>query len=165
MDSFLTYVPLISLTIVVGLFVVALVNFSIARKNMQKHSEQQIKNLKIQSEQQIYSRIMDARLKLESTESFTKMAKESPIFAERFSVVDSPEEYYIVVAFIDLFEFLFRLNKRDMIDTEIWSRWKGLAETIMTIPKFKSVWEKTKEVHASEFRHFLDSLDNMSRKV
>jgi hypothetical protein len=165
MDSFLTYVPLISLTVVVGLFVVALVNFSIARKNMQKQSEQQIKNLKIQSEQQIYSRIMDARLKLESTESFTKMAKESPIFAERFSVVDSPQEYYIVVAFIDLFEFLFRLNKRDMIDTEIWSRWKGLAETIMTIPKFKSVWEKTKDVHASEFRQFLDSLDNMSRKV
>jgi hypothetical protein len=165
MDSFLTYVPLISLTIVVGLFVVALVNFSLVRKNMQKQSEQQIKNLKIQSEQQIYSRIMDARLKLESTESFTKMAKESPIFAERFSVVDSPEEYYIVIAFIDLFEFLFRLHKRDMIDTEIWSRWKGLAETIMTIPKFKSVWEKTKDVHASEFRDFLDSLDNMSRKV
>ena len=165
MDSFLTYVPVISLTIVVGLFVVALVNFSLVRKNMQKQSEQQIKNLKIQSEQQIYSRIMDARLKLESTESFTKMAKESPIFAERFSAVDSPEEYYIVVAFIDLFEFLFRLNKRDMIDTEIWSRWKGLAETIMTIPKFKSVWEKTKDVHASEFRHFLDSLDDMSRKV
>jgi hypothetical protein len=165
MDSFLTYVPLISLTIVVGLFVVALVNFSIARRNMQKQSEQQIKNLKIQSEQQIYSRIMDARLKLESTESFTKMAKESPIFAERFSVVDSPEEYYIVVAFIDLFEFLFRLNKRDMIDTEIWSRWKGLAETIMTIPKFKSVWEKTKDVHASEFRDFLDSFDNMSPKI
>jgi hypothetical protein len=67
--------------------------------------------LKIQSEQQIYSRIMDARLKLESTESFTKMAKESPIFAERFSVVGSPEEYYIVVAFVDLFEFLFRLSK------------------------------------------------------
>jgi hypothetical protein len=82
MDSFLMYVPAISLTIVVGLFVVALVNFLTARKNMQK-----------QSEQQIYSRIMDARLKLESTESFTKMAKESPIFADRFSVVDSPQEF------------------------------------------------------------------------
>jgi hypothetical protein len=34
MDSFLTYVPLISITIVVGLFVVALVNFSTVRKNM-----------------------------------------------------------------------------------------------------------------------------------
>jgi hypothetical protein len=165
MDSFLTYVPLISLTVIVGLFAVALVNFSTVRKNMQKQTEQHIKNLKIQSEQQIYSRIMDARLKLQSTESFTKMAKESPIFAERFSVVDSPEEYYIVVAFVDLVEFLFLLNKRDMIDTEIWSRWKGFAETIMTIPKFKSVWEKTKDVRASEFRDFLDSLDNISSKV
>ena len=108
---------------------------------MQLQSEQQIRNLKTQSEQQIYSRIMDARLKLESTETFTKMAKESPIFADRFTVVDNPDEYYTVVAFLDLFEFLFRLNKRDMIDAEIWSRWKGLAKTIMTIPKFKSMGE------------------------
>ena len=31
------------------------------------------------------------------TESFTKMAKESLIFAERFTVVDSPDEYYVIV--------------------------------------------------------------------
>ena len=151
MDSFLTYIPLISVAIVAGLFTMALVNFSTVRKNMQ-----------VQSEQQIYSRIMDARLKLESTETFTNMAKESPIFAERFTVVDSPDEYYIIVAFLDLFEFLFRLNKRDMMDTEIWSRWKGLAKTIMTIPKFRKVWEKTKDVHAHEFREFVDSLDSIS---
>ena len=84
---------------------------------------------------------MDARLKLENTETFTKMAKESPKFADRFTAVDSPEEYYIIVAFLDLFEFLFHLNKLDMIDTEIWSRWKGLEGTIMTIPKFKKVWD------------------------
>ena len=84
MDSFLIYIPLISVAIVASLFTMALVNFSTVRKNMQ-----------IQSEQQIYSRIMDARLKLESTETFTNMAKESPIFAERFTIVDSPDEYYI----------------------------------------------------------------------
>jgi hypothetical protein len=162
MDSFLTYVPFISIAIIAGLFIIALVNFSTLRKNMQMQSEQQIRNSKMQSEQQIYSRIMDARLKLESTETFTKMAKESPIFAERFAVVDSPDEYYVIVAFLDLFEFLFRLNKLDMIDTEIWSRWKGLAETIMTIPKFKKVWEKTKDVHANEFKEFIDSLDTIS---
>jgi hypothetical protein len=145
MDSFLTYMPFISVAIVAGLFIMALVNFSTLRKSMQ-----------MQSEQQIYSRIM------ESTETFTKMAKESPIFAERFAVVDSPDEYYIIVAFLDLFELLFRLNKRDMIDIEIWSRWKGLAETIMTIPKFKRVWEKTKDVHAKEFKDFIDSLYNIS---
>jgi len=157
-DSFLTYVPLISVAIVAGLFIMALMNFSTIRKNMQMQIEQQMKSLRAQSEQQIYSRIMDARLKLESTATFTKMAEESPIFAQRFTVVDSPDEYYIIVAFLDLFEFLFRLNKRDMIDIEIWSRWKGLAETIMTIPKFKRVWEKTKDVHAHEFRDFIDSL-------
>ena len=162
MDSFLTYIPLISVAIVAGLFTMALVNFPTVRKNMQVQSERQIRNLKIQSEKQIYSRIMDARLKLESTEMFTNMAKESPIFAERFTVVDSPDEYYIIVAFLDLFEFLFRLNKRGMIDTEIWSRWKGLAKTIMTIPKFRRVWEKTKDVHAHEFREFVDSLDSIS---
>jgi hypothetical protein len=150
MDSFLTYMPFISVAIVAGLFIMALLNFSTLRKSMQ-----------MQSEQQIYSRIMDARLKLESTETFTKMAKESPIFAERFTMVDSPDEYYVIVAFLDLFEFLFRLNKRDMIDTAIWSRWKGLAKTIMTIPKFKRVWEKTKDVHANEFRDFIDSLNNI----
>ena len=82
MDSFLTYIPFISVAIIAGLFIMALMNFSTARKNMQMQSEQQIKNLKMQSEQQLYSRIMDARLKLESTNAFTKMAKESPIFAE-----------------------------------------------------------------------------------
>ena len=158
MDSFLTYVPLISLMIVAGLFVVAIVNFSIVRKNMQKQIEQWIKNLKMQSEQQIYSRIMDARLKLENTESFTKMAKESPIFVERFSLVDSPDEYYIIVAFLDLFEFLFSLNKRDMIDSDVWFRWRGLAKTIMTLPKFKKVWDKTNNVHSAEFRNFMNSL-------
>ena len=45
-----------------------------------------------------------------------------------------------------------------MIDIEIWSRWKGLAETIIIIPKFKRVWEKTKDVHAHGFRDFIDSL-------
>jgi type II secretory pathway pseudopilin PulG len=57
MDSFLTYIPLISVAIVAGLFTMALVNFSTVRKNMQVQSERQMRNLKIQSEQQIYSRI------------------------------------------------------------------------------------------------------------
>ena len=34
---------------------------------------------------------------------------------------------------------------------EVWFRWKGLAEIIMTIPKFRRVWDKTKDIHANEF--------------
>jgi hypothetical protein len=158
-ESILPYVPLISATIVSGLLVFAFFNFSIGRKNLQRQSEQQIANLKMQNEQQIYSRIMEARLKLENTEEFTKMANESPIFKERFALVDSPSEYYVVVSFLDLFEYVFHLNKTKMIDRLVWNRWKILTETIMTIPKFASVWAKTKESHPDkDFRDFIDSL-------
>ena len=97
-------------------------------------------------------------LKLENTEVFTKMAIESPLFQERFAVVDSPEEYYITVAIIDLIEFMFRLYEKGMIDTQIWFRWKGYIRGMRTIPKFKKVWDKTKHVHTAEFRNFIDSI-------
>lgn len=128
-ETILAYVPLISATVVSGLFLFAVFNFSITRKNLQRQSEQQIANLKKQNEQQIYSRIMDARLKLENTEEFTEMANESPIFKERFALVDSPTEYYTIVSFLDLFEYVFHLSKTNMIDDLIWSRWKILTET------------------------------------
>jgi hypothetical protein len=51
----------------------------------------------MQSEQQIYSRIMNVKLKFENPETFTWIAKETPVFVERFSLVDSPDEYYIIV--------------------------------------------------------------------
>jgi len=73
-ESILSYLPLISARVVSGLLVLAFFNFSMGRKNMQNQSEQQISNLKTQTEQQIYSRIIDARLKLEKTEEFTRMA-------------------------------------------------------------------------------------------
>ena len=126
---------------------------------MQRQSEQQIANLKIQSEQQIYSSIIEARLKLENTEEFTKMANDSPIFMERFTLVDSPSEYYTIVSFLDLFEYVFRLNEMQMIDEVVWKRWQILTETIMTIPKFRSIWGKTKESHPDKnFGEFIDSL-------
>ena len=101
---------------------------------------------------------MEARIRLENTETFTNMAKESPIFAERFALVNTPEEYYTIMAFLDLIEFLVRLSKGKMVDTEVWSRWKVIAKTMLTIPKFRNVWAKTKDIHSSEFRDFIDSL-------
>jgi hypothetical protein len=159
LESILLFVPLISVAIVSGLLVFAFINFSIARKNMQRQSEQQITNLKIQNEQEIYSRIIEARLKLENTEEFTKMASESDVFKERFALVDSPSEYYTIVSFLDLFEYVFRLNEMQMIDKIVWKRWKVLTETIMTIPKFRRIWIKTKESHPDKnFGEFIDSL-------
>jgi len=75
LESILQFVPLISVAIVSGLLVFAFINFSISRKNMQRQSEQQIANLKIQNEQEIYSRIIEARLKLEKYRRVYKNGK------------------------------------------------------------------------------------------
>jgi len=53
LESILQFVPLMSIIIVSGLLVFAFINFSITRKNMQRQSEQQITNLKIQNEQDL----------------------------------------------------------------------------------------------------------------
>ena len=46
-----------------------------------------------------------------------------------------------------------------MIEEMVWKRWKDLTETIMTIPKFRSIWIKTKESHPDKaFGEFIDSL-------
>jgi hypothetical protein len=144
--SFLDYLPIISALIFSGLLAVSILQFSAVRKNMRM------------SEQHIYARIMDARIRLENSEAFTKIARESPLSSERFGLVDKPEEYYSIVAFLDLFEFIFRLNKTRMIDAQLWVRWKELVKMIMTIPKFRKVRGKTKQIHTPEFVAFVDSL-------
>ena len=75
---------------------------------------------------------MDARIKIQGNKVFSKMAKENPLYAEHFALVDTPDEYYIIVAFIDLFEFIFRLYKTKMIDEKLWFRWKALATAMNT---------------------------------
>ena len=147
METFLDYVPLISALIFAGILGASLLQFSTLKKNMRN-----------QSEQQIFARIIEARLKLENTDAFTNMAKESKSFEERFALVDNPTEYYTIQAFFDLFGFLFRLKKTKMMDAHIWPRWKSLAQLLMTIPKFKKVWNKTKQSHTKDFIEFMDSL-------
>jgi hypothetical protein len=138
---------IITIGILAALLSLSLLQFSSLKKSM-----------RIQSEQQIYARMIESRMKLENTEAFTKMAKESPLFAERFTLVGNPDEYYTVVAYLDLIEFLFHQYNTKMMDTKLWPRWKALAETLLNIPKFKKVWDNTKHVHNSEFVQFMDSL-------
>ena len=90
----------ISTVITIGILA-ALLSLSLLQSSSLK------KSMRIQSEQQIYARMIVSRMKLENTEAFTKMAKESPLFAERFTLVGNPDEYYTVVAYLDLIEFLF----------------------------------------------------------
>ncbi len=138
---------IITIGILAALLSLSLLQFSSLKKSM-----------RIQSEQQIYARMIESRMNLENTEAFKKMAKESPLFAERFTLVGNPDEYYTVVAYLDLLEFLFHQYNTKMMDTKLWPRWKALAETLLNIPKFKKVWDNTKHVHNSEFVQFMDSL-------
>ena len=138
---------IITVGILAALFGMSLLQFSSVKGS-----------IRIQSEQQIYARVIETRMKLENTEAFTKMAKENQLFAERLALVDSPDEYYTVVAYLDLIEFLFHQYNTKMMDTKLWPRWKALAETLLNIPKFKKVWNNTKHVHNSEFVQFMDSL-------
>ena len=63
---------IITIGILATLFGMSLLQFSSVKKS-----------IKIQSEQQIYARIIETRMKLENTEAFTKMAKENEMFVER----------------------------------------------------------------------------------
>src|SRR5690348_8500160 len=122
--NFSEITTIITVGILASLLSLSLLQFSSVRKSM-----------RIQSEQQIYARIIESRMKLENTEAFTKMAKENPLFAERLSLVDNPDEYYTVIAYLDLIEFLFHQYNTKMIDTKLWPRWKALAKTLIDIPK------------------------------
>jgi hypothetical protein len=159
-DPLVSFIPLLSIAIASGVLTMALINFSSARKSMQKQSEQQMNNLKILNEQQIYQRMTEIRLRLQNTEEFTRMAAESPIYAERFALVGgNPSEYYTIMAFFDLFEYVFHLKREKNIHDVVWDSWKALMEATMTIPKFRSVWQKTKYSHSDEqFKSFIDSL-------
>src|SRR5919108_444943 len=46
-------------------------------------------------------------------------------------------EYYTVVAYLDLIEFLFYLHKTKTMDTKLWTRWKALAETPVGMPNLE----------------------------
>lgn len=52
-----------------------------------------IKKNRFEGEYQLYARILDSRTKLQNTDVFTKMAKESSLYIERFNLVDEPHEY------------------------------------------------------------------------
>jgi hypothetical protein len=117
-----------------------------------------IKKNRFEGEYQLYARILDARTKLQNTDIFTNMAKESTLYAERFKLVEEPKEYYTIISLIDTIEFIYRIHKKRMIDKELWQRWENHAKSMMTIPKFKKVWNATKEFHTQDFVSFMERL-------
>jgi hypothetical protein len=148
-DIFVEYIiPIVTASVFTALVGVSLFQLLNVRRNMRSEGEYHI-----------YSRIIRARIELENTIAFTEMAKESPEFAYRFARIgNNPQQYYTAVAFFDLLELLFRYHETKTMDPQLWPRWRELAKTLMTIPKFRIVWENTKYVHTKEFIQFIDSV-------
>ena len=72
-----------------------------------------IKKNRFEGEYQLYARMLDARTKLQNTDIFTKMAKESSLYAERFKIVEEPKEYYTIISLTDTIEFINRNSQKD----------------------------------------------------
>lgn len=51
-----------------------------------------------------------------------KMSQESYIVSKYYSLVDNPDQYYILIQCFDMLEFIFRLYKTKMIFKELWLR-------------------------------------------
>jgi hypothetical protein len=79
-------------------------------------------------------------IRLENNDEFIGLAQESPLFA----AAGTPAQYFTIMTFFDRFEYVLYLSKKNLIDGVIWERWKIIIETMLSIPKFQLVWDKTR---------------------
>jgi hypothetical protein len=116
------------------------------------------KSLLTQNLQQSYTTTTLSLFIAFTCKEYLKMPQEGPIVSQYYSWAGGPKHYYIIIQTFDMFEYLFRLYKTDMIEVRKWLRWKTTATSMITIPKFKKVWDETKESRSHEFAKFVDSL-------
>ncbi len=86
------------------------------------------------------------------------MSQGSAVVSKYYSLVDNPQQYYIMTECFDMLEFIFRNHKNKMIDKELWLRWEATCKSRMTIPKFKRVWYETKDSRSRKFKELVDSV-------
>jgi hypothetical protein len=141
------YIQIISPIIYGGALIISILQFSAMKKNMFS-----------QSVQQTYATTTQLLFNNINSKEYLQMSQESPVVSKYYSLVDSPQQYYIIIQSFDMLEFIFRLYRTKMIDSELWLRWEATAISMMTIPKFKKVWNKTKDSRSHEFRELIDSL-------
>jgi hypothetical protein len=141
------YIQIISPIIYGGALIISILQFSAMKKSMFS-----------QSVQQTYATTTQLLFNNINSKEYLQMSQESPVVSKYYSLVDSPQQYYIIIQSFDMLEFIFRLYRTKMIDSEFWLRWEATAKSKMTIPKFKKVWDKTKDSRSHEFRELIDSL-------
>jgi hypothetical protein len=146
------FLQIISPIIYAGALLVSIAQFSSMRKNMF-----------IQNMQQAYASTTQALFSMFNSKEYLEMSQESSVVSQYYSLAGSPRQYYIIIQTFDMFEYLFRLYKTKMIDEEQWLRWEATAKSMITIPKFKKVWDKTKDSRSHEFIKLIDSFDTSQK--
>ncbi len=140
------YIQIISPIIYGGALIVSIFQFSA------------MKNMSSQSVQQTYATTTQVLFNNLNSKEYLQMSQESPVVSKYYSLVDSPQQYYVIIQCFDMLEFIFCLYITKMINKELWLRWEATAKSMMTIPKFIKAWDKTKASRSHHFRELIDSL-------
>lgn len=91
-----------------------------------------------EGEFQLYGRIIDAKIRYQNSDIFTKTAKESSVML-RDSSCRGTNRVYIIILLINNIEFINTINKKKIIDKELWQKWENYAISMMTIPTFRKI--------------------------
>src|ERR671933_466415 len=94
------YVQIISPIIYGGALIVSILQFSAMRKSMFS-----------QSVQQTYSTTSQLLFNILNSKEYLEMSQESPVVSKYYSLVDNPQQYYIIIQSFDMLELIFRLHK------------------------------------------------------
>ena len=108
-----------------GALIVSILQFSAMKKSMSS-----------QSVQQTYATTTQVLFNNLNSKEYLQMSQESPVVSKYYLLVDSPQQYYVIIQCFDMLEFIFRLYRTKMIDNELWLRCEATAKSMMTIPKF-----------------------------
>jgi hypothetical protein len=73
------------------------------------------KSMSSQSIQQAYATTTQLLFNNINSKEYLQMSQESPVVSKYYSLVDSPQQYYIIIQSFDMLEFIFRHYKTKMI--------------------------------------------------
>ena len=97
------YLQVISPIIYWGALIVSILQSSAMKKSM---SSQSIQQAYATTTQPLFNNI--------NSKEYLQMSQESPVVSKYYSLVDSPQQYYIIIQSFDMLEFIFRLYKTKM---------------------------------------------------
>ncbi|HEX6647033.1 MAG TPA: hypothetical protein VF047_07625 [Nitrososphaeraceae archaeon] len=91
-----------------------------------------------EGEFQLYGRIIDAKIKYQNSDIFTKRLRKAQLLLSDSSCRGT-NRIYIIILLINNIEFINTINKKKIIDKELWQKWENYTISMMTIPTFRKI--------------------------